>query len=279
MKQTNPECKKCGFLQSTVEATKVGCLKKSPEHDFGDSKPVEKRNILSDLDPETARELIASGKVTAVEKCKHGLQEVLCRKCKPEFWSEPTQPYKCDCKTKYCKHYKSDFDKFVEENPLRNGLPDICGNCKVPLNVVDKYTRCCPMCKLCFSILGNPTQPEKLPANSTEIRSKLADTQPESWAKDFDKLIKNEKISFIKEWPRTAATIPLPYQDIKTYPADLIKSFISSVVEEVRKEQKKDCIQALKEYLPEKIPTRESDEFDAGLAFNKETALNLLDNL
>jgi hypothetical protein len=23
----------------------------------------------------------------------------------------------CDCKTKYCKHYESDFDRFVKENP------------------------------------------------------------------------------------------------------------------------------------------------------------------
>lgn len=35
-----------------------------------------------------------------------------------------SEPVKCDCKTKYCKHYKSDFDKFLEEEPKIEPLLD-----------------------------------------------------------------------------------------------------------------------------------------------------------
>ena len=35
---------------------------------------------------------------------------------------EPAE--KCNCKTKYCKHYKSDFDKFLEEEPKIKPLLD-----------------------------------------------------------------------------------------------------------------------------------------------------------
>lgn len=51
------------------------------------------------------------------------------------MYKEPGERCECDCNNKYCKHYKSDFDKYLEENPTPSEpikLAEIDG-----LNVID----------------------------------------------------------------------------------------------------------------------------------------------
>lgn len=70
----NKECKRCGFLKSTIDAfPKTKCI---PDKRMG----------------------------TTLE----GVHD---------FLPMPTKSI-CDCSTKYCRHYESDFDKYVKENPI-----------------------------------------------------------------------------------------------------------------------------------------------------------------
>ena len=39
---------------------------------------------------------------------------------------------KCDCSTKYCPHYESDFDRFVKENPYVQDTSSTCKTIPVP---------------------------------------------------------------------------------------------------------------------------------------------------
>lgn len=39
------------------------------------------------------------------------------RRCNLLLETKKAKRRKCECKTKYCKHYKSDFERFIEERP------------------------------------------------------------------------------------------------------------------------------------------------------------------
>lgn len=65
------------------------------------------------------------------------------------------------------------------------------------------------------------------------------------WEKDFDDLILKKRISFIKEWKRTES-LPLDYSNLESYPRELIKNFIRSLLSNterrVREETLKECL-------------------------------------
>lgn len=56
---------------------------------------------------------------------------------------------KCDCSTKYCPHYESDFDRFVKENPY---VQDTSSTCKtIPVSQEESKIEHCdePKCPAC----------------------------------------------------------------------------------------------------------------------------------
>jgi hypothetical protein len=72
--------------------------------------------------------------ISCLEGCTkpHTHKGFWCEKCHPERYKDTTpQPEElkkecpmkgrmCQCSSKYCIHYKSDFDRFIENNPIIN---------------------------------------------------------------------------------------------------------------------------------------------------------------
>lgn len=99
----NKECKRCGLLKSTIDSCGKTCLRGS-SHVF--EEEVEKGQLQNwRYCPKCRIKFITADKSGSCPQCGH------------DDVPYQDQEIKCDCVTKHCMHYESDFDRFVKENP------------------------------------------------------------------------------------------------------------------------------------------------------------------